>query len=150
MSFQRCFRQGACWGAGSLTGHWCCEGDAGSEPMEAEQLQHRAANGLGFLQSLLQQVADQPFAVGTVLEPSECCNVWPDITSQLQVNIHLFSFFLPFCKELLTFRSPAHTFVRHASPTPTSQWSLPSQMSVSLSLYRAVRGRCDTALHAKR
>lgn len=47
----------------------------GSETAQAEQVQHKAANGLGFLQSLQQQVADWPFATGTVREPSKCCNV---------------------------------------------------------------------------
>lgn len=75
MAFQRCFRQDACWAAGSLTGQWCCEGGVGSEMAQAEQVQHKAANGLGFLQSLQQQVADRPFATGTVRESSKCCNV---------------------------------------------------------------------------
>lgn len=47
----------------------------GSEMAQAEQVQHKAANRLGFLQSLQQQVADWPFATGTVREPSKCCNV---------------------------------------------------------------------------
>ncbi len=54
---------------GSLTGQRCCEGGVGSETAQAEQVQHKAANGLGFLQSLQQQVADRPFATGTVREP---------------------------------------------------------------------------------